>query len=101
MLEKKEQIKDPKIFRGGIAFLRIITNNYLGGSLMRPAEDLIFQTSSARPGRNFKLDWREGKAEDKDKNGAKEEEPAAVFILFSLVDFPVISFDLFFCLFEF
>ena len=44
---------------------------------------------------------REGKAEGKDKNGAKEEEPAAVFILFSLVDFPVISFDLFFCLFEF
>ena len=31
--EKKEQTrKDPKIFRGGIAFLRIITNKYLGGS---------------------------------------------------------------------
>ena len=24
---------------------------------MRPAEDLIFQTSSVRPGRNFLLDW--------------------------------------------
>ena len=43
----------------------------------------------------------EGKAYDNDKNGVKEEESAAVFSLFSLIDFPVISFDLFFCLFGF
>ena len=40
-LERKE--KDPEIFRGGIAFLCILTTNNLGGGYpMNPAE-IVFQ----------------------------------------------------------